>query len=366
MGAYQLLDLERIPAAAATSEAVALASRWGHTGTARLVNAVLRRLAAEGASVPPQPSTDPLGHLAVVYSHPRWLVSRWLARWGHDEATRLLAVNLEPAPSALRANTLRITRDALIQELHAIGIEASPSLTPEAIRVRGSLTGRLALAEQGLCLIQDEGAMLVAHAVAPSPGQTVIDACAAPGGKATHLAALMGNTGRVLACDIHPRKLEALVRRAATLGATGVEAHQMDAREIGRAWPDRADAVLVDAPCSGLGTIRRRPEIKWRAKEDDLPRHAAMQQTILAGASGAVRAGGVLVYSVCSLEPEEGPEVVRAFLSAHPEFVPTPLPETFPRTVGGSSVDHPAAGEVYLLPHRHDTDGFYVARLQRR
>jgi 16S rRNA (cytosine967-C5)-methyltransferase len=366
MGAFQILDLDRIPAAAATSEAVILARRHGHVGTARLVNAVLRRLAAEGPPPPPDASTDPIGHLAVAHSHPRWLIVRWAARWGLEEAAALAAANTQPPPSVLRVNTLRTTREAFVETLHLRGMRPEPGLIPEAVRVHGSLTERLPLIEQGLCVVQDEGAMLVAHALAPSAGSLVIDACAAPGGKSTHVAALMGNAGRVLACDVHLRKLQSLSQRAAAMGATCVEAHHLDAREIGRRWPGLADAVLVDAPCSGLGTVRRRPEITWRAAEEALARHVATQQAILAGAAGAVRPGGTLVYSVCSLEPEEGPQVLRAFLAEHPAFALVPLPDTFPRAVGKSPVDDPAAGEVWLFPHRHDTDGFYLARLQRR
>jgi 16S rRNA (cytosine967-C5)-methyltransferase len=169
----------------------------------------------------------------------------------------------------------------------------------------------------------------------------------------------------VLACDIHPLKLQTLAMRATMMGARCVEAHHMDAREVGRAWPGQADAVLVDAPCSGLGTVRRHPEIKWRAAPDALARHAAAQQEILTGAAAAVRPGGVLVYSVCSLEPEEGSQVVRTFLAGHTVFAIEPLPAAFPRVLNGAPIADPAAGEAVLLPHRHDTDGFYIARLRR-
>lgn len=368
IGAYQVLDLERVPAAAAVFEAVALARRHGHAGTAGLVNAVLRRLAAEGAPPPPDASADPVAHLAVVGSHPRWLVARWVARWGLEEARALLDANARPAPAALRVNTLRVTAAGLLGLLRARGLDAGPGLVPEAVRVRGSLTGRLPLYEQGLCAPQDEGAMLVAHALADAatPGATVVDACAAPGGKSLHLAALMANAGRVLAADVHPGKVQALARRAAAFGATCVEVHQLDAREIGRRWPGQADAVLVDAPCSGLGTVRRRPEIKWRIEAPMLEQSAVAQQQILRGAAGAVRPCGTLVYSVCSNEPEEGPEVIRAFLAAHRSFVPDALPAAFPRALGGQVVEGAETGEVHLLPHRHDTDGFYIARLRRR
>lgn len=366
IGGYQLLALDRIPSAAAVSEAVDLARRHGHRGTARLVNAVLRRLAAEGPPPPPDPGADPVGHLAVVHSHPRWLMARWAARWGIQEAAALAAAHARPAPSVLRVNTLRVTRAEVLAWLAARGMPAGPGLLPESVRTRGSLSGRLPLVEAGAVLMQDEAAMLVAHVVAPSPGQVVFDACAAPGGKASHLGALMGNTGRVVACDVHPGKAAAMARRLAALGATCVEAHQVDALEVGRRWPMQAHAVLVDAPCSGLGTLRRRPEIRWRVGEPTLAQHAARQRAVLEGASGAVRPGGALVYSVCSLEPEEGPEVVRAFLAGAPSFAFDPFPPQVPRVLGGASVHGADAGEACLFPHRHDTDGFYIARLRRR
>jgi len=365
MGAYQILEMDRIPSSAATSEAVALARRHGHRGTARLVNAVLRRLASEGPPAPPDPVRDPIGHASVTLSHPRWLLERWTQTWGLEEAVALAAANLRPGPSVLRANTLKIGRDDLLTALAARGLRATPGLLPEAVRVEGPLTERLPLIEQGLAVVQDEAAMLVARAVAPAAGSTVIDACAAPGGKTTHLAALMANRGRLMACDVHPAKLRALAVRAARMGADCVEAHHMDAREIGRRWPGTADAVLVDAPCSGLGTIRRRPELKWRGMPD-FARHAQEQRTLLAGAAGAVRPGGVVVYSVCSLEPEEGPAVVRAFLEDHPAFEPAPWPEGFPSTLNGQPLAVLGPGELQLWPHRHDTDGFYIARLRRR
>lgn len=366
MGAYQLLDLDRIPKPVAVSETVTLAARHGHAGTAGLVNAVLRRLAADGPPALPDAAADPAGHLAVRYSHPRWLIERWIARWGGGEAAALAAAQTQPAPSAIRVNTLRTTPDALRAILNERGIAATPGLVPDSFRVEGAVGDRLPLVEAGLAVIQDEGAMLAALAVGAAPGQTIIDACAAPGGKTTHLAALMANDGRILACDVQPKKLQALAARCALLGAGCVEAYDLDARAIGRRWPEAADAVLVDAPCSGLGTIRRRPEIKWRAAEADLPRHALVQGALLDGACGAVRPGGLLVYSVCSLEPEEGSDVVRAFLGRHPDFTLTPFPAAFPRTVGGRSVDGVERGEVVLWPHRYDTDGFYVAVARRR
>jgi 16S rRNA (cytosine967-C5)-methyltransferase len=366
IGAFQILDLDRVPASAATSEAVRLAHVHGHKGTARLVNAVLRRLATSGAPALPDRARDPVAHVALATSHPRWLLERWVARWGFDEAEALARTNAQPAPSTLRVNTLRASRDHVLAALAASGVDANPGLVDDAVRTHGSPGLRISLIEQGLCTPQDEGSMLVSVAVDPEPGAVVIDACAGTGGKSMHLAAMMGNTGRILACDIHPAKVAALPRRAMALGVTCVAAEQLDSRELGQRWSKYADTVLVDAPCSGLGTVRRRPEIKWRARAEALPRHGAQQVQILAGAAGAVRAGGHLVYSVCSLEPDEGADVVDRFLAGAPEFEWAPFGARFPASVSAAPVVTGRTGEAQLLPHRHGTDGFYIARLRRR
>lgn len=206
--------------------------------------------------------------------------------------------------------------------------------------------------------------MLVARLVAPRPGETVIDACAAPGGKTTHMAALMENTGRIVACDVVPWKLEVVERQCERLGVTNVELRVLDAAHLGDEYPEAADRVLVDAPCSGLGVVRRRPEIKWRVRPEQLGALAARQRRILGGAARAVRPGGLLVYSVCTLEPEEGQEVIARFLDEHPEFAPDSLEGWPPGAAEPVAVPGPP-GTAYLLPHRCGTDGFFVAALRR-
>ncbi len=344
LGLYQLWFLDRVPDAAAVHQAVEAAKRHGHAGTAGLVNAVLRRLAAEGEPPPPPPDDDPAGHLAVTQSHPCWLVQRWIARWGLAEARALCAANNVPPSSTLRVNLLRATAEAVAARLRQRGLQAAPGGLPEALRVRGTLALRLDLYRQGLVTMQDEGAMAVAHHLAPQPGETVLDATAGSGIKATHLAELMRNQGRVVALDVQPAKLKALSAHCARLGIDIVEAHHMDARQAGVRFRGRMDRVLVDAPCTGLGVLGRRPEIRWRLTQESIPAMAAQQRALLAGVAGAVRPGGVLVYAVCSPEPEEGPEVVEDFLRRRPAFV---LEEA-----------------RLLLPHRHGTDGFYMARLR--
>ncbi len=346
MGLYQILFLDRVPLAAAVDQAVGAARRHGHQGTAGLVNAVLRRLAADGEPAPPSAATDLAGHLAVALSHPRWLIERWLARWGLDETRALCLANNAAPPSVLRVNTLRASRTDLLARLRERGMEAEPGRRPEAIRVRGSLGARLDLYQEGLVTMQDEGAMAVSRAADPRTGETVLDAAAGRGGKATHLAELMGDRGRVIALDIAPAKLRALSANAARLGIDIIEAHHLDAREAGTRFAGEADRIVLDAPCTGLGVIRRRPEIRWRIQPESLAPLAALQQEMLAGVAEAVRPAGTLVYAVCSTEPEEGEAVVRGFR------------ERRARTFA-------LAEEQTLLPHRDGTDGFYIARLTR-
>jgi 16S rRNA (cytosine967-C5)-methyltransferase len=353
IGAYQVLFLHRVPAAVAVSSSVELAKRYGHKGTAALVNAVLRRVAQDGEAAPPQ---APDHRLAVLASHPLWLVRRWLARFPEEEVRALCQANNAPPVAHVRANTLRASPLAVAERLAQAGLEVERGALPESLRVRGPLNPRLALAEEGWIVPQDEAAMVVAYAVDPRPGELVVDACAAPGGKATHLAALMEDRGRVVACDLHPRKVEVLARRARALGASCVEARRCDARNLDVRGADR---VLVDAPCTGLGVVRRRPEIRWRVQPEDLPRAAAAQREILLGASQAVREGGVLVYSVCSTEPEEGEEVVQWILASG-RFVPEPF-----RVPWGDGTLEAEDGTLRLWPHRHGTDGYFVARLRR-
>lgn len=356
---YQLLFLRRIPAPAAVDEAVSLARAHGHVGTARLTNAVLRRIAAQGERE--LPADTPAGRIAVAHSHPGWLVRRWIARWGEEEAEALCRVNNTPAPATARVNALRWSIPEAIEQLRSAGLTTAPTALSEGLHLAGPFPERHRLVAEGWLTMQDLGAMLVTHVLDPQPGETVVDGAAAPGGKTTHIAERMRDRGRIIACDVHAGKLQRLSTRASTMDITIVEAHHLDAREIGRTVPAQVDRLLLDLPCTGLGVLRRRPDIRWRVQPDDIPALATVQGEILRGAAGGLRPGGVLVYSVCSTEPEEGPAVVEAFVRAHREFgfEGFALPDAF-RTAGGE------AGTAMLLPHRHGTDGFFIARLRRR
>jgi 16S rRNA (cytosine967-C5)-methyltransferase len=357
--AYQLTFLDRIPAFAAVNDAVSLAR--GAPGTGEYVNAVLRAFARRGAAErEPAPPRDPLEALATRCSFPTWLAARWLARYGAEEAEALMrALNARP-PLTVRANTLRASREALAtrlrEEAHA-QVRATV-LAPEGLVVEGGGDpGQWGAFTAGACVLQDEASMLVARLLEPAPGATIADVCAAPGTKTTHLAQLMENRGRVLAFDPHPARLARVDEAAARLGVTIAETVEGAVDALAPRWAAACDGVLVDAPCSNLGVLRRNPEVKWRRQAADLAAAGQRQAAILTAAAGLVRPGGRLVYATCSLEPEENDDVVRAFLALHPAFAVEP-PAAFP-------VAPDAHGFVRCLPHRHGTDGFTAIRLRR-
>ena len=362
LGIFQLFFLDRVPKSAAVNESVELAKRYGHAGTVRFVNAVLRTAVRE-----PERAAFPTGkghateHLALSFQHPVWLVRRFLKAFGYEETERLLAFDNAPAVLSLRTNTLRTDRDGLLAKLAAAGVEAEPSAwAPEGIlcRQHGAMDEMAALKE-GLFQVQDESSMQVAHVLGACPGEFVIDACSAPGGKTTHLAALMENRGRIKAFDIYEGKLKRVEENASRLGIRIIETECRDAREIGRYYQEQADRVLVDAPCSGLGVLHRRPDARWRKTESDIAALPGLQLAILEGAAPAVKPGGVLVYSTCTVEPAENAGVVEQFLAAHDGF--------FLEKAGPFLPTRPTDEEmVQFYPQRHGIDGFFIARLRRK
>jgi 16S rRNA (cytosine967-C5)-methyltransferase len=358
MTAYQIAFLERIPAFAAVNDAVTLAR--GAPGVAEYVNAVLRAFARRGvAEREPAAPRDPVDALATRCSFPTWLAARWVARYGEAETEALMRALNARAPLTVRANTLRAGRDELAARLRDEGVTTRPTpLAPEGLVVEGGGDpGRWRAFAEGACVVQDEASMLVARLLEPAPGATLADVCAAPGTKTTHLAQLMDNRGRVLAFDPQPGRLARVNEAAARLGVTIAETVEGPVEALASRWPGGCDGVLVDAPCSNLGVLRRNPEVKWRRQPADVAGAGERQRRILTAAAGLVRPGGLLVYATCSLEPEENDEVARAFLAGRPDFAVDPP--------AGSPVAPDAAGFVRCLPHRHDTDGFTAIRFRR-
>ncbi len=360
LSCYQILFLDRVPDFAAVHEAVSLARRVcpGRPGVPGFVNGCLRGVIRNRRSLSlPSRSENLVKHLGVCYSHPDWLVSYWLDYMDCRDLESLLCANNRVPPFTIRTNTLKTDRTSLALSLAQRGFECVPGeIAPEALVVKNP-AGIMDtdLYENGYFFVQDEASMLVSLAVAPGPRERIIDACSAPGGKTTHMAALMGNEGEILALDISEERIGKVRENCARLGVTCVRCAVSDAKKLRDV--QLADRVLVDAPCSGLGVIRRNPDIKWSRSMRDIRGLAVLQKEILAAASKWVRPGGILVYSTCTLSPIENEEVIEAFLASS-DFHPDALPEGFPGAEPGSCM-------ARLTPSLQGTDGFFMFRMRR-
>ncbi len=360
LGLFQMRHLSRVPAHAAVDTAVSLAREEAGRGAAGLVNAVLRR-AARGAPAMPERTADEAGYLAVAYSHPRWLVGRFIEWFGVARAEALMAADNEAAPNVMRLNLARGRRDEIVARMAADGIRlSSGEHLPETAVLENAPDFNSDSYRAGLFHPQSEASQLVARMLAPAAGATVVDCAAAPGGKTTHLAELAGSRGRVVALDLNLRGLVAARDLARRLGHRNIDFARAD---IAAAPPLRAESaafVLLDAPCTGTGTLREHPEIRWRLAADDFHRMAAVQRPMLEHAAALVRPGGVIVYAVCSLAPQEGQGVVRDFLEQHREFAleRPPAPELAPWLQSDAT--------MATSPERGGLDGFFAARMRRR
>jgi 16S rRNA (cytosine967-C5)-methyltransferase len=362
LGAFELLHHARVPARAAVNEAVEVAKELKASRATGFVNAVLRRLADTRAPPePPSREVDPVGHVAARTAHPRWMVERW-SRWlGPQEAEQLCFADQEQAPATVRVARRRATVAQAREALQNAGIESRPGrYSPDALILAAGAPPALDIEgyEQGLFQAQDEAAQLVSLFAAPGRDARVLDACAAPGGKACHLAEL-ADRGSVLAVDLHARKASAIAEAARRLGLANLQARAADANlPIPDAPAGSFDLVLLDAPCSGLGTLRRHPEVKLRRTPEDVDRLAQLQARLLASVHRYVRQGGALVYALCTLTPEECDEQVQRFLAAFPQFSLDRPPPDFPAECLSGDF-------LRTLPHRTGTDGFFAARLRR-
>ena len=359
IGACQILLMDKIPHPAAVHETVELIKRHGRPKAAGMVNAVLRKLAANRDSLPEIPHGSVAEYLSVRYSHPRWLAERLLREIGQEETESFLRCNNEIVPISIQTNTLRVTAEELEKELRRsdVAVEPHPWLGGcFQISGTGNLENLPAF-EKGYFLVQDAAAHLVCAAADPAPGSRVLDVCAAPGGKSFSLAIRMADRCDILACDIHPHKLKLLEHNARRLGIKSVRTALADGRERHAAWENQADLVVTDVPCSGLGIIRKKPDIRYKdsAALSALP---DVQAAILENAAAYVRPGGVLIYSTCTVLRAENEAVTEAFLARHSEFseelfkLPDPI-----GTVGG---------HITLWPQQFGTDGFYICRMRKK
>jgi 16S rRNA (cytosine967-C5)-methyltransferase len=381
LSVYQILHLARVPASAATNDAVKLARHARKASAGPFVNAVLRAIVRERSALPlpPRPAADmvaristdrsarraALQYLTVTLSHPEWLATRWLDRLGFDRTVQWECFNNAPAPLTLRANTLKTTTAALGQRLRDYGVATTPTTyAPDGLVVLDGNPLQTPLADTGAFIVQDEASQLVAVFATPRRGDSVLDCCAAPGGKTTAMAAAMADDGLIVATDLRSKRLEVLRRAVDRCGAHIIRLALMDARLDLPVRGAPFDLVLLDAPCSGLGTLRRDPEIRWRRKEQDLVPFAREQRAMLDRASTVVRPGGRLVYATCSSEPDENDAVLDGFLSYHPSFslVRSAAESLSP----GVAAVLDARGMLRTSPVAHGLEAFFAAILQRR
>lgn len=361
LGLYQLRFLTRVPQSAAVNESVNLVHEAGLRSASGFVNAVLRRATREPDFDPTSTARGDLERISISTSHPAWLVARWAAEFGAGEAELIAHANNCTPPVAFRVNSLRGTEGEALGRLRAAGVETEKSrIAPGAWRVAAGAGGEVlrVLAAEGFVYTQDEASQLVGHAVGALGGQRVLDVCAAPGSKATQIATLTRDGALVVACDLYEHRLRTVVEAAWRQNVENLVTVALDAEAARLPFADASfDRVLVDAPCTGTGTLRHNPEIRWRITPADIASLSARQLGILTNAARALRRGGRLIYSTCSLEREEDEAVVERFLGTHEDF----------RQVGANAPARllTAAGAARTFPHRDDADGFYVAVLGR-
>jgi 16S rRNA (cytosine967-C5)-methyltransferase len=354
---YQILFLERIPHAAAVNEGVEFIKRIRGDKPAGLVNAVLRNIIRNIDGIRyPDPAEDQVQYLSVVFSHPYWIVKRWLRRFGFEETQKLLLANNERPGLSLRINKLKVEPGYFLTMLDQQQITyAGSSHIDYFVKVRTlSRIGQMELFRNGMFTIQDESAALPCLLLSPRPGERVIDLCAAPGGKTTNIAEMMKNEGEIFAMDKYEAKLNLIRASCERLGLRNVRLQVGNAETVEHAPVDR---VILDVPCSGLGVLAKKPDVKWKRDISDILALTRVQARLLENAAKLVRPGGVLVYCTCTTEPEENQEVVKRFLDQHPEF-------RVENAAGFVSRDLVTAdGYVETFPHRHAMDGSFAVRL---
>jgi len=365
LGLYQILFLSRTPVSAAVNESVELAKKIQGRGGAGFVNGVLRSILREKERIfYPEFKKNPALYISVIHSHPFWLVNRWMDEMGEKLTLKTCMFNNQISSLTLRTNTLRIDRERLIAKLKEKGLEPLPTrYSEEGIFLRDPVpTSELPFLKEGLYVIQDEASQLVTHLLDPRPGERILDACAAPGGKTTHMGQRMTNQGEIYALDLNTEKLKWIREGCKRLGIEIVRAFRRDAiRPLSFRKGLEFDRILTDVPCSGFGTLRKNPDLKWKKEGKDLRRLSELQSSILKNAAQYVKKGGILVYSTCTVFHEENEEVAERFLREHPEFHLDRMTDILPENC------HPFIRNGYFktFPPVDEMDGFFVARMKR-
>lgn len=364
LGAYQILYMG-VPDRAAVHESVELVKRRFHRGVAAFANALLRRLSTEKEKIPwPRFEDDPIRHLSVVESHPEWLVRMWVDELGLDRAAAICRANNEVPRLTVRANLLKTTASGLKSALEKRGWRVERGkYVPEALVLHdgGELSKELEF-KSGLFYVQDESSMLAVRALGALPGMTVIDLCSGPGGKTTYLGELMKNDGLIISVDASPKRLKLVEGACRRMGVSIAAFVAADATRLSDFMKEPVDAILLDAPCSGLGVLAARPDARWRKSPQQIEELASLQARMLESAAAFVKPGGRLAYSVCTISKREGADQARRFLAAHPEFAAEELAEALPDALR-SDVEE---GSIQLLPGKHSTDGMFISRFVKK
>ena len=364
LGVYQIRFLDKVPASAAVNESVNLAKKYCNKASG-FVNGILRNIIRNQDDIKlPSPEKDLLKYLSIKYSHPQWMVKSFLSLYPSDFVEDLLKANNETPQLNFRVNTLKTTVENCIEVLREQGYEViANSHIREAITIKGiSNLNDLELLQKGYLYIQDFSSMLIAKIVDPKAGELIIDVCSAPGGKTTHMAQLMDNKGTIIARDIYDHKLKLIKKNAERLGIDIIKTEKFDALKEDIELLEKADRVLVDAPCSGLGIIRRKPEIKYRKQPDDIAAITELQLKILTNAARYVKSGGYLVYSTCTIDPRENAGIVERFLTESSSFQLIDVAKEYKQLIPG---EHKSK-TIQLYPNLHNTDGFFVAKLLKK
>ena len=364
LAVYQIRFLDKIPEAAAVNEAVNLSKKYCKKASG-FVNGVLRNMIRNKESIKlPSPETDFVKYLSIKYSHPQWMVKSFLSFFSGGFVEELLQANNETPELNFRINTLKVPVNDCLKMLQEQGFEVKVNpYIGEAISIKGvGNLNEMDLMQMGYLYIQDFSSMLIAKIVDPAEGDLIVDVCSAPGGKTTHMAQLMENKGLIIARDIYDHKLKLIKKNAERLGISIIKTEKFDALKEDTELFEKADKVLVDAPCSGLGIIRRKPEIKYRKKPDDISVITELQLKILKNAARYVKSGGVLVYSTCTIDPRENNGVVERFLSENNDFQLIDISKNYHKYLPGEHKDK----TIQLYPHIHHTDGFFAAKMIKK
>lgn len=364
-GAYQIIFLDKVPDSAVCNESVELAKKHGNIGSSKFVNGLLRNIARNKEEIGYPEKSDFVEYLSVKYSHPAWLVESWLEDYGAEFSEEMMKKNNQVPPLTIRINRTKTDRQKMYECLEKLDITYTEGLyNEEALNIRGtSSIEDLDIFREGLFAVQDESSMLTSKIMNPIPDSLILDVCSAPGGKAAHMAELMNNKGLIIARDIHQHKLDLINKTCERLGISIVKAELFDALIIEENYIGMADGVLVDAPCSGLGLLRRKPDMRWKRKPADMEELQKLQFEILKNASLYVKSGGTLVYSTCTLNKKENIEIVNKFLSENKDFYFDNIEDLLPRNLFAPNAQE---GYLELYPNVHNTDGFFISRMIKR